>query len=203
MHLYTEWGDDLGRANDNAIFVNGNTGETIVQDILFQAGLTYYHDLFLQDSAGQVTQVDFLAVTKSSLISIEVKTYANCVVKGDENNRYWTICYRSGNRTILNPINQNRIHVTMLKDIFGQHIPCCNIVVFSNGCNLMVDRITLNDVYVVNMAELWYTLIDLKFRGKSVSNEDMRNIESVLNGFVVRSSELYSLHQRQHFNKSK
>lgn len=193
----------MSRKDDNAIFVNGNTGETIVGDIISQAGLKMYHNLYLKDSKGYVCQIDFLVLTQSVAISIEVKTYSGCVIKGDEHNPYWTACYRSGNKTILNPVTQNKKHVNVVKDITGGRIPIWNVVVFADGCSIRTERMESDMISLINISDLWYLLTDVQYSSGKISTDVYKDILCVLDGFRVRASELYEEHQKAHFNKGK
>lgn len=187
--------------NMNAVFVGGNTGEGIVQCILEQSNLTFYHDIFLEDSNGKVTQVDFLVLTNNSIVCIEVKNYNKCVIKGDDDSRIWTACYRSGNRNFLNPINQNDIHVKACHDIFGDDINIYSIIVFPNSCCL---RVSCNDLHtsITNITDMWYKLLDIQsYTFKQFNKEKRDYIINTLDKFYKNSVELFDKHQRQHFKK--
>lgn len=187
--------------NMNAVFVGGNTGEGIVQCILEQSNLTFYHDIFLEDSNGKVTQVDFLVLTNNSIVCIEVKNYNKCVIKGDDDSRIWTACYRSGNRNFLNPINQNAIHVKACHDIFGDDINIYSIIVFPNSCCL---RVSCNDQHtsITNITDMWYKLLDIQsYTFKQFNKERRDYIINTLDKFYKNSVELFDKHQRQHFKK--
>lgn len=187
--------------NMNAVFVGGNTGEGIVQCILEQSNLTFYHDIFLEDSNGKVTQVDFLVLTNNSIVCIEVKNYNKCVIKGDDDSRIWTACYRSGNRNFLNPINQNAIHVKACSDIFGDDIDIYSIIVFPNSCCL---RVSCNDPHtsLTNITDMWYKLLDIQTYPSKQFNKERRDyIINTLDKFYKNSVELFDKHQRQHFRK--
>lgn len=191
--------------NDNAVFVSGNTGEGVVQSILEQSGMKFYHDLYIKDTSGRVSQIDFLAITGRALVCIEVKNYSKCVIKGDYETLYWTACYRSGNRNFLNPIKQNNAHVNACKSVLGEDLTVINIVVFSNSCNIRIEQPRSNNIGVVNMADLWYSLIDAKSNTsvKRLSKERNDSIVNILDSFDARSEELYAEHQSQHFNRRK
>ena len=188
--------------NDNAIFIGGNTGEAIVKNVILQSGLRFHSDIYLEYN-DEVTQIDFIIVLNNSLACVEVKNYTKCSIQGDEHSRCWTASYRSGNKPVLNPINQNKKHIEFMKGIFGE-IPIWNITVFSSGCNIHISEITDPLTKVVGLTDLWYILTDLKYsqnRGKL--KLDTEKIMSILDSYQSRRSELYKKHQDTHFNNNK
>ena len=65
----------MNNNNANAMFVGGNTGESNVNDILLQSHMKYYRNLYIKDKNDNISQIDFLIVTESSVVVIEVKNY--------------------------------------------------------------------------------------------------------------------------------
>lgn len=187
--------------NINAVFVGGNTGEGIVKCILEESNLTFYHDIYLEDGKGRITQIDFLVLTDNSLICVEVKNYNKCVIKGDDSSNIWTACYRSGNRNFLNPINQNAVHMKACEDIFGKDINIYSVIVFPNSCCVRVE--SNNDrTSITNITDFWYKLIDIQnYGGKRFNKEFKRSIIDKLDYFYKNSVDLFDKHQRQHFKK--
>lgn len=187
---------------DNAMFVCGNTGESNVRNLLTYTGDRFYQNIYLESSNGSISQIDFLLVGRSSLVSIEVKSYTRCVIKGDKDGFNWTACYRRGPKTFYNPLMQNERHIKTLRECIGSvNVPIWNIVVFSNGCNIRVNGAEGEFYSVIDMSELWYRLSDINNYGKSMKSEERDAITQMLDSFVVRTYELSEKHKATHFNR--
>lgn len=187
--------------NNNAIFVGGNTGESIVNDILLQTNLRFYRNIYLKDNNDNICQIDFLLVTNTSIVVLEVKNYTKCVIKGDEEVQHWTACYMNRKKTFYNPIMQNKSHIDILRRCLNNDsIPIFNYVVFTSSCSVRVDKNLSDRIRVINVSDLWYDLIDSIYTCNELSKNTVNKTIDILNGFNDNSFELSEEHMNKYFN---
>lgn len=189
------------KGNNNAVFVGGNTGEANVRNLLIQTGYKFYHNIYLEDDKGNLCQIDFLLITDTSIVIIEVKNYTKCVVMGDSKMPRWTACYLRNNKTFNNPIKQNQYHIDIAKNILKKdNLSFWNVVAFPSGCNVRVENDLTTNVRVIDMSNLWYALIDAKST-RRINAQDRADIIKTLDGFQNRIVELSAKHQKTYFNR--
>lgn len=101
--------------------------------------ITLYHDLYVDKSKGEYSQIDAVLLTKIGVIVFEVKDYSGWIF-GDGDKSYWTkvLAYGEEKYRFYNPIKQNKNHINALKDKTNQcgDIPFYSIIVFYGDCRL-------------------------------------------------------------------
>lgn len=92
-----------------------------------------FHDLYIQNSSGNYTQVDIAVATKAGIIVFEVKDYSGWIF-GNERQTYWTQLLSYGKKKIrfYNPIMQNKGHIQAIRECLPQNpgIPIYSVIVF-------------------------------------------------------------------------
>jgi len=96
-----------------------------------------FHDLYLNHTKGNYTQIDILLATKVGIIVFEIKEYSGWIY-GSGHGKYWTqvLSYGNNKYRFYNPILQNRRHVDNLKSLLNQfeNIPFYSVIVFYGDC---------------------------------------------------------------------
>ena len=183
--------------DSNVMFIGGETGEFHIKNLLEQFGCKYYHNIYFKNDKGDVCQVDFVVVLKGTLTVIEVKNFTRCAIYGNSKDRTWTANYRSGPKKFYNPIMQNEKHIQIIKECVPcENLTISNVIVFASGSSLNVDTFDNPDVNVVDIASLWYLLVDLKSKAKEISKSENDAIIERLNYFNLRYRELYEEHKK-------
>ena len=122
--------------------VKGWFGEWIVKIHLLRLDKQQYriiHDVLIEFGNGVSAQIDHVVVSEYGVFVIETKNYTG-LVRGHEDDNYWTqILYKRKER-LYNPLRQNEMHVKRLKDLFQdmQDIPFVSIVAFTSRARFMI-----------------------------------------------------------------
>ncbi len=114
----------------------GERSERRVILYLLKAGINpkaIFHDLYIQKSSGEYTQVDVAVATKAGIIVFEVKDYSGWIF-GNEHQRYWTqlLAYGKEKHRFYNPVMQNAGHIKAIRRCLPQNpgIPIYSVIVF-------------------------------------------------------------------------
>ena len=92
---------------------------------------------------------------------------------------------------------QNEKHISIIKNcLLGQAETLSNVVVFSSGSSINVDVSDVTNVDVVDIAALWYLLIELKSKAKTISKDKYDAIIERLDYFKLRYNELSAEHKK-------
>ena len=115
----------------------GWLGEIIVSRVgLKQLDPTLYRtfgDIYLQLPNGKgTTQIDHIVVSQFGIFVIETKNYKGWIF-GTEKQRQWTQQIYKAKHRFQNPLHQNRLHVTALKQFLGLPDDCFHPVVMFIG----------------------------------------------------------------------
>ena len=113
-------------------------------------------NLELPVSNNKTTEIDLLLIHETGLYVFEIKHYKGTIY-GKDTDRTWTQYFRTEkNNTFINPIEQNRYHISAINKMYPD-FPIHSIIVFtSDDCNLKVtntdtttDICKLKDVFNV------------------------------------------------------
>ncbi len=92
-----------------------------------------FHDLYIQKTNGEYTQIDIAVATKAGLIVFEVKDYSGWIF-GNEHQKYWTqlLAYGKEKYRFYNPIMQNAKHIQSIRKCLPHNpgIPIYSVIVF-------------------------------------------------------------------------
>jgi len=99
---------------------------------------TLFHDLYVEKSNGNHSQIDLVMLTDVGIIVFEVKSYSGWIF-GNGNNKEWTqvLAYGRDKYKFYNPVIQNNWHIEALKKRLGEYkVPYFSVVVFYGNCEL-------------------------------------------------------------------
>lgn len=89
------------------------------------------HDVLINGSEAQTSQIDLLLIGEKGIYVVEVKMYPEAKIYGDGKKSQWYYYKSCQKYDIYSPIRQNRNHIKYLKDFlkeFGE-IPCFSVIV--------------------------------------------------------------------------
>lgn len=122
---------------------------------------TIFHDLYVEKSQGEFSQVDVVIATTEGIIVIEVKDYSGWIY-GNGNNSHWTkvLAYGKEKYRFYNPIKQNKAHIDALRKQLKQFrdIPFFSIIVFFGDCELKEINFVPEGTYLVKSSRLFEVL---------------------------------------------
>lgn len=100
------------------------------------------NNVLLETKNGTV-QIDHIVVSNYGIFVIETKNYSG-IILGKENEKYWKQVLGKNKFNLYNPIKQNYVHVTALKEVltkFG-NLKIIPIVVFTMRADLKIESNT-------------------------------------------------------------
>lgn len=177
-HYYLAYEDQKQSNNYNSSIsqcksiLKGQAGEDKVNEILKSLGITYYSSFnFLDDSANESVEIDFLTVLDGIIYVIEVKDYSadKIVLKNTgqfikENNK---------NSYTLDTLNQISRHNHFLRNVYGP-LDIINFIVLTDKNTLVEDEFKNKNIQVLYIDGLRFKL------NKSQSEAD-KHLLSLIN----------------------
>lgn len=98
-----------------------------------------FHDLYIQKTNGEYTQIDLVVATKVGIIVFEVKDYSGWIF-GNDHQKYWTqvLAYGKEKHRFYNPVMQNVGHIQAIRRCLPQNpgVPIYSVIVFDGNCEL-------------------------------------------------------------------
>lgn len=92
-----------------------------------------FHDLYIQKSNREYTQIDVAVATKAGIIVFEVKDYSGWIF-GNEHQKYWTqiLAFGKQRHRFYNPVMQNAGHIQAIRQCLPNNpdIPIYSVIVF-------------------------------------------------------------------------
>lgn len=201
---------------------DGNKGELSERELVYKLlKLKHkkeyiFHDVYVQKNNGDYSQLDVVLLSKSGVISIEVKDYAGVVYGHAESDKWVQKKSFFNKREFYNPIKQNYGHITALKQNIRKlplscgidSIPFYNMIVFYGSSRIRRIRGLNKFTYVIKPFWLRFTLWKIKKRSLkynfNISNSDLSKISTMLrNAYIendteeVRSTHLEMVKQYQ------
>ncbi len=122
---------------------------------LEKQGAKFLFNTYIPKPNGETTEIDVLMICDTGIFVFESKNYSGWIF-GSENQKNWyqTLPVGKGRRSqkesFFNPIMQNRVHLTHLKSLVGEHIPMHSVIVFSERCTLKNIHKESTDIYIIN-----------------------------------------------------
>ena len=111
-----------------------------------------FHDLYIQKSNGEYTQVDVVVATKAGIIVFEIKNYSGWIF-GNEHQRYWTqiLAYGREKHRFYNPVMQNAGHIHAIRQCLPQNpdIPIYSVIVFFESCVFKNITCNSNNTFII------------------------------------------------------
>ena len=158
---------------------------------------TIFHDLCIEKSNGEFSQVDIVIATTEGIIVFEVKDY-NGWIFGDGNYSHWTkvMAYGKKKYRFYNPIKQNASHIKTLKKQLKQfeNIPFFSIIVFYGDCELKEINYVPEGTYLVKPRRIREVLKLIKRNNEAApytNKQDVLRIlqQAVLNGENIKKQK--------------
>jgi len=98
-----------------------------------------FHDLYIEKTNGNYSQIDLVLATNAGIIVFEVKDYSGWIF-GKVNQNQWTqvLAYGREKYRFYNPVMQNNGHIIALKKQLQQFdkMPFYSVIVFYGNCKL-------------------------------------------------------------------
>lgn len=111
-----------------------------------------FHDLYIQKSNGEYTQIDIAVATKAGIIVFEIKDYSGWIF-GNEYQKYWTqlLSYGTEKHRFYNPVIQNANHISAIRQRLPQNpgIPIYSVIVFFGSCELKNIICNATDTFII------------------------------------------------------
>ena len=99
-----------------------------------------YHDLYIEKSNGNFSQIDLVVITQVGIIVFEVKDYSGWLFgKGYQDKWTQVLAYGREKYRFYNPVKQNKGHISVLRKKLKQfeNIPFYSVIVFYGNCRFM------------------------------------------------------------------
>lgn len=111
-----------------------------------------FHDLYIQKTNGEYTQIDVAVATKAGIIVFEVKDYSGWIF-GNGHQRYWTqiLAYGKEKHRFYNPVMQNAGHIQAIRRCLPQNpdIPIYSVIVFFGNSEFKNITCDADNTYII------------------------------------------------------
>lgn len=184
-------------------FDKGRHGEYLTYKYLRNLekdGARFLFNVYLPKDNGETTEIDVLLIHNDGIFVFESKNYSGWIF-GGETQKNWTQCLPKGKgkasqkEHFLNPIFQNKLHISTLKQIIGENFPCYSIIVFSERCTLKNISVSNPMIRVINRNQVSATVKSFSSANTSkLSQTDVGSIYNTLFPFTQVSAETKEKH---------
>lgn len=168
-------------------FDKGRYGEYLTYKYLRKYekdGARFLFNIYLPKDNGETTEIDVLLIHNAGIFVFESKNYSGWIF-GSETQKYWTQCLPKGKgktsqkEHFLNPIFQNKLHISTLKKIIGEGFPFYSIITFSERCTLKNISVSDSLTRVINRKQVSATV--KSFSNANISKLSQSDIDGVFN----------------------
>lgn len=145
--------------------------------------ITIFHDLYVERSEGQYSQIDAVVVTSVGIIVFEVKDYSGWIFgKGYQNQWTQVLAYGKEKNRFYNPVLQNKGHIDALKkQLEGiADVPFYSVVVFYGKCLLRNISNIPPDTYVDYASSIGAIIANIKKNNPPANYNDKWGVINVL-----------------------
>lgn len=160
---------------------------------------TIFHDLCIEKSNGDFSQVDVVVATTEGIIVFEVKDYSGWIY-GNGNYSHWTKVLAYGKRKyrFYNPIKQNKNHIETLRKQLKQfeNIPFYSIIVFCGDCELKEINYVPKGTFLVKYSRIFEVLKLIRKNNEAAPYTDKKEIVRILKEAVKNGENISN--QEQH-----
>jgi hypothetical protein len=160
-----------------------------------------FHDLYVEKSSGNFSQIDLVVITEVGIIVFEVKDYSGWLF-GRGNQDKWTqvLSYGKIKHRFYNPVMQNKGHTTALKKQLSQfeELPFYSVIVFYGNCRLRDVSFIPQGTYLAYPERVIDVIKTIMDKNKSVNYSDKSEIIRVLKEAVQKgeNKEIQNKHIR-------
>lgn len=173
-------------------------------------GARFLFNCYLPKGNSETTEIDMIMIHTSGLYVFESKNYSGWIF-GNEYDKEWTQTL-PGRRGVskehfLNPIMQNKIHISSLENIIPESIPIYSLIVFSNKCDFKRVNVFSPNTYVSKQSSVRNTLLSNSARvGYVLSHEMIESIYEKLYPYTQVSEDekvkhVYDIKNKQYLNE--
>lgn len=149
-----------------------------------------FHDLYIQKSNGEFSQIDLVLATKAGIIVIEVKDFSGWIF-GNGGHSQWTQVLAFGQQKyhFYNPIRQNNGHVYQLKRQIKQNVPFYSIIVFYGDCELRDISLVPKGTYIAKPSRVSEIITNIINQGEPAKYSNKQEIVQILSKAVQNGSD--------------
>jgi hypothetical protein len=163
-----------------------------------------FHDLYLEKTNGEYSQIDLVVAAKKGIIVFEVKDYSGWIF-GNGNYREWTqvLAYGQEKYRFYNPIMQNNRHVAEIRKKLRQfeNVPFYSVVVFYGDCVLKEINLVPEGTFIVKSARVLEVLDIILSKNELAPYTDKFEVVKVLKEAVYNGNSKVT--QTQHIENVK
>lgn len=158
---------------------------------------TIFHDLCIEKSNKEFSQIDVVVATTEGIIVFEVKDYSGWIY-GNGNYSHWTkvLAYGKNKYSFYNPIKQNKNHIETLRKQLQQFekIPFFSIIAFYGDCELKEINFVPRGTFLVKSHRILEVLKDIRENNEAAPYTDKKEIlrvleQAVKNGESINNQE--------------
>lgn len=184
-----------------AVIDSASYGEyKIYEELKFyeRQGCKFLSNVYLPKNNGETTEIDLLMISPKGIFVFESKNYDGSI-EGSEKNQYWNHiktdeCGKIINEKFYNPVLQNKVHITSLREIMKSEYAVFSIVVFSDKCILKYDTSSISedseDAQVITLNDLTETVeAHFKYMKSDMSDTDIEMVYNKLYPYTQVSDE--------------
>ncbi len=164
--------------------------------------LAIFHDLYVEKSDKNYSQIDIVVATKVGIIVFEVKDYSGWLF-GNGYQTYWTqvLSYGNDKFRFYNPIMQNNGHIQTLKKKLKEcaDVPFYSVIVFYGDCELKEINSIPDGVKVVYPEDVPHIVNQILENDATVYYANKREVVDLLKEAVNNgaNAEICDKHVRQ------
>lgn len=164
-----------------------------------KCGGRFFFNVYLSKSDGGTTEADVILVDPHGIFVFESKNYSGWIF-GNEDQRTWTQSLPQGKgqasrkEHFLNPIIQNRLHITALRQLIGDMYPFRSVIVFSERCTLKDVTVSDPSVCVVKREDVFAAVRRLSSQAVVLPQEEIERIRQTLLPLTQVSGEVKEQH---------
>jgi len=156
-----------------------------------------FHDLCIEKSNGEFSQIDIVVATTEGIIVFEVKDYSGWIF-GNGNYSHWTkvLAYGKKKYRFYNPVKQNQNHIKTLRKQLRQfeNIPFFSIIAFYGDCELKEINFVPEGTYLVKHQRILEVLKVIKTNNNAAPYTDKQEVvrtlqQAVWNGENIHNQE--------------
>lgn len=193
---------DLGSYGEYLIYKNLTFAE--------KQGAKFLFNVYLYKNETETTEIDVLLITKGGIIVFESKNYSGWIF-GSEFSKTWTQSLPAGKgrkaikEHFLNPIFQNKLHISALKNVIGEDYPIISVVALSDRCTIKNITTTEQNSYLLHRKDIVGPTKKI-MKDDIISSEKIDEIYNTLYPFTQVSEEVKQKHiddiKKDHNNES-
>lgn len=199
MYRKSRYGAVSGNNFWKSILDTGNFGEflTFYKLERLQGNHKLLTNIYIPKTDGTTTEIDLLLINNKGIYVFESKNYSGWIF-GDEKNKNWTQSLKGGKKNkFLNPIWQNKGHISALKDylkdVDGQNL--YSYIVFSERCELKKVSVQNADIKVLKRDQLVSVLKkDLDSRPDVLGEDSVKSVFDRLEKLTKADDATKALH---------